>query len=294
MRALAFILLTDETVFKNDTLKNVEDLYDVNADGVTPINSTMYNQWFADWTHNATNKFPVTIPWKSGPGAAKAQAKINFAREISKALKQMSYYYGVNFTWSLYGGLVLYGGSGNPRPNGDQDIVRDAGAAIWMVPCSVNGDTITYEGDGKVFTIPSDFHVDSPHIPMISVTLTIPSECISAPNTPALRADGGKVMTYNDQFNQPALLAKFHQESNTQYCAFRFYRVNPTSGELYPDEPVSLPNTAQMNLVPGTYKWVVNQTGVQYNPGASYTIKIADTDMYSSGFSITLRLEKIG
>ena len=279
IRSLSFILLTDESIFTPDTLDGVNSLY-------TRDTNKHYDKWFADWHSLATNKFPVTTTWTTSGISSqdKIRYKTNFVQDISKALKQMSYYYGVNFTFTLYAGLAA---------SGDPAIILNNGG-ILLNTCTVykHGDNweVDYHND-EVFTVSSDYHVDNPHEPMISIVLTIPEDYISAPDTPALGAD--KTMTYRDQFIQDNLLFKFHKESNTKYCAFRFFRRNIYSGELYEDEAIGLPNTAQMNLSEGTYKWVIDSSGREFNPGDTYTIRMDDLSAYTDGHYIRFRLNKM-
>lgn len=98
-----------------------------------------------------------------------------FCATITNWLRQLSYYYGVNFTWGLYGGLST--------KSTDIKAVKNEGTAPWLNKVNTitrgSSEGITYsEGDGVAWTMPSNFHVGAPHESMCRIALEVPTEFI--------------------------------------------------------------------------------------------------------------------
>ena len=224
LSSAAFIMFTDESIFTSDTLSSVGKL--------TKEGDAYYHEWFKNWQKNATNKFPDKLP------GLNVNTKREFCMSITKALRQMSYYYGVNFNWGLYGGLCT---------PADRESVVDQKTATFLNKCEVtlSGDyPITYDG-GVAWTIPDTFPIVNPHDPMCIVVLSIPQDYIDASiGGQALKNE--RIMETTDQYIQENVLYKFHKESDTEYFAFRYI---PTNWKNFSESPIILPSIEEMNIV---------------------------------------------
>ena len=258
LSAASFVMLTDESIFTSDTLDYLDWILNPNHPEDDPDipPGTWYSAWFAEWQENATNKFPTTFSLDDDSRRA-------FCRAITNALKQMSYFYGVNFNWGLYGGLATSGDKKKIRdyryPSGPQkgQIQYDGTAFLLNTVSEVDAahETIRYAGGMDTWTVPEKFHVDYPHDEMCRIALTIPLNYVSGDGD-ALKST--LQMQESDKFNQNLVLAHFWRDSKTQYSAFRFLRIGFTSGGqtyTFQDKSVTLPSMAQMNLNSGTYHW---------------------------------------
>lgn len=276
LSAISFILLTDESIFTDDTLKDVGKLS--NAD------SKWYCPWFAAWqsSPNNTHKFPTTGNWDSYVVSERREV----CKKITEAMKQMSYYYGVNINWGLYGGLAM---SSDAKAITDQynkrtGALEASGTAFWLnkvVSLDPQAGEISYIDDSPAWEVPKDFHVDYPHDRMCRVWLDI---------SPSYIQDGRNalndtvVMRDEHQYDSVEVLNRFHYNSRNEYNAYRFLRLGYTStGQQYtlPDEPVTLPSTVNMNLVPGTYHWETTDlrpgmTPTQVACGGTYQVNYND------------------
>lgn len=199
LSAASFILLTDESIFTNDTTDAVDWL-------TNPQKSDWYSEWFDRWqsNNNNDNKFPTSGGWNHFSDAAKRDA----CRSITNALKQMSYYYGVNFNWGLYGGLAV-GRDKTPiqdKYNSSDGRLTDNGTSFWLntvVSLDPEGSGITYV-DNQAWVVPTNFHVDYPHERMCRIALEISSDYIAPGKTEALKSGdelGSLTMRYDDQFD---------------------------------------------------------------------------------------------
>lgn len=256
MSACTFVLLTDESIFTNDTLQNVDYLYDASKPA-GENKGVWYSNWFADC--KTYNLFPLSYTTND-------TGRAQFCQNITDALRYLSYYYGVNFTWGLYEGLDTY--------SNDIKAVKTQGTAPWLNKVKVlkvdeahpdhPNEDITYVNGGlDAWLVPDTFHVDAPHNSMCRIALEVPTEFIDGDM--AFKND--LIMQYSDQFqkinsNHPErspLLAHFWRDginayNNDEYSAFRF--LNPGS---FIDYPVYLPQISSMNL-----KEINPNTGIAY------------------------------
>lgn len=280
IQSASFILLTDESIFTDDTLQNVDYLWD--------SRSKWYSEWFHIWMLTATNKFPVSLT-TGGIAEEKKFKRRKFCKDITNAMKQMSYYYGVNFTWGLYGGLST--------DSYDIDAVKTDGNACWLTKVTAldpSSEQISRLDGEEAWTISPNFHISYPHEGMQRIALQIPDGYIQ---------DGmdalvdGITMQPSDQFNQTSVLSHFHKDSNSEYSAFRFF------DEKEETEPrqVRLPATSDMNLRPGTYHWGVfgpdqNTTNQSINPtkniecGGIYNVDYEDTVWVNERETVVIKL----
>ena len=90
LRALNFVLLTDESIFTNDTFQNIGELTKDDAASLKKHDFPWYRNWQSKGSNS--NKFPTTL---------KDITRTNLINGINNALKQLSHYCGVNVTWSL-------------------------------------------------------------------------------------------------------------------------------------------------------------------------------------------------
>lgn len=226
-------MLTDESIFTEDTLYDVGKLKN--------SSNKWYCPWFAYWQANATNKFPTSLA-----SDASVATKRTFCEKITNAMKQMSYYYGVNFNWGLYGGLAP---NSNKKPIQDQlytsgvnkGKIQYPGTSFWLnkvTSMDPANEDITYLDDNWGWIVPKNFHVEYPHESMCRVALTIPSEYVVS-GQDALKGD--LQMKESDMVNQDLVLVHFWRDSDTQYSAFRFWRYNYDTEALFQDQPVTLP-----------------------------------------------------
>ena len=148
LSAATFLMFTDESIFDTDSLDYVSKL--------TTSGDPYYHEWFAQWQANATYKFPTKLPTNN---EAKRTA---FCLDVSMALRQMSYYYGVNFTWGLYGGLCT---------SANKKYVATNKSAMLLNKCEVktSGDYPVSYVDDESWIVPNTFPTQSPHEPMCRV-----------------------------------------------------------------------------------------------------------------------------
>lgn len=286
LSAVSFILLTDESIFTSDTL------YGVGA--LTNSSSKWYSEWFKTWqrqSSSSSNLFPTN-------GTYNDEDRKTFCQAITDALRQMSYYYGVNFTWGLYGGLVT-----NTH---DTTAVKTNKTATWLNKVNsistVGNWSINYQS-GKPWTIPSNFHVANPHEPMCRISLKIPKTYVTG-TSGALKS--AAVMVYNNQFNKTNVLARFHSEPNEdtdtywEYSAFRFLRTyydGTGTKQTMVDKVVTLPTVGNMYVSSGTYHWETTGQSPEYptttvSCGGSYNVDYKDLTANTSRPTITFVLVK--
>lgn len=226
-------------------------------------------------------------------------------------MKQMSYYYGVNFNWGLYGGLAYSGNNVYPSDGSSiKDVyytsgtqkgqLRYAGSAFWLNKVDtgkgktdISAERIVYVDGEDAWCVPKNFHIAYPHEGMCRIALTIPSDYISSGD--ALK--GNLQMTSDDKYNLALVLAHFWKDSSTEYSAFRFMRRNYDTGGMFIDQPVTLPTIANMNLVSGSYHWetVGQATTVptkSISCGGSYNVDFNDLNLVSSRWTIQFKLVK--
>lgn len=292
LSAASFIMLTDESIFSSDTLNDVSKL--------SNASNQWYCPWFAAWQRNATNKFPTP---SSIPTSEEKQR--TFCREITDALKQMSYYYGVNFNWGLYGGLASSGDKTRIQDElytsgANKGQVKNPGTAFWLNKVDtgkgktdISAERIVYVNGEVAWRVPKSFHIEYPHEGMCRIALTIPSDYISGGD--ALK--GNLQMTSDDKYNLTLVLAHFWRDSSTEYSAFRFMRRNYDTDGTFIDQPVTLPTIANMNLVDGSYHWetVGQATTVptkSISCGGSYNVDFNDLKMGAARWTIQFKLVK--
>lgn len=121
----------------------------------------------------------------------------------------MSYYYGINFVWALYGGICT--------SDNRTTIVNNKTAAFF---CNCIVDTsktdkeypVSYKyGKNEVedpWIVPDTFPIVYPHQSMLTIQFTVPFEYI---------VEGQNAfkdvitMTYDDQFTWSSIMAHFHK-----------------------------------------------------------------------------------
>ena len=278
LSSVSFLLMTDESVFTSDSLNDVGLL--------TRTTSEYYSSWFSEWQANADNGFLTNKVMLT-------ERQWDFCKAISDALKQMSYYYGVNFNWGLYGGLAVSNDAKYIKDvyNRSGQVLSSPGTAFWLnkvTKLEPETGTITYINNADAWEVPVEFHVDYPHSPMCRIGLVVPIEYIEGESA----FKDTLVMQYEHQFVQNQALAHFHKDSNNEYSAFRFLRTGyDASGRKYTfaDQPVPLPNTADMNLKttnpatgqPYVYNWQTYGQREEFpskllSPGTSYNVDYQD------------------
>lgn len=190
----------------------------------------------------------------------------SFIRLLTDRLRQMSYYYGIVFTWS-------YAISVASVVDQDQEI-RDYIVSVEDIPQlygekpeddsgTVGWHSIGTDEDGtynidyvclpnKVYNIPSTMHVDSVTNKMVKVTY---QNCTLS---------NAKIMTPEDKYNWNSVITKIHY-SNGKYLQFKFK-----------GETLTLPSASDLVNAPTNAKWRLVGKGTDYNLGASYPIESKD------------------
>ena len=188
-----------------------------------------------------------------------------FIQQLTKALKQMSYYYGIVFTWSYHYTLS----SANDKkveiqnklisivdiPKLSKKPEDGSGTVGWH---SIGTATAgTYNTDyvslpTETYNIPSTMHIDSITNKMAKVTY---KNCTLST---------AKIMTENDKYNETSVMTKVHN-SGGKYFQFRF------KGEV-----LKLPAASDLVNPPANAKWRLVGQGTDYNLGANYNIESED------------------
>lgn len=200
-RAVDFLLATDRRLVEAETAKDHTDRSQAllqNKDG-----------WFQRWQNSSPTKFPTALhPTNGGPA--------EITKAIYEALRQLSYYHGVNFTLSMLGftgtdadGLNTGGQEtsmdclwvAQPTSPGHQD---ENGNSQWWwtgeIACQA-GDDYNWYGD--------------PHEPMVHIQLD---------NVEEMREE--HVMAESDEFSSVQnIRSKWHmwtdENEKMHYSAFR-------------------------------------------------------------------------
>lgn len=148
--------------------------------------------------------------------------------------------------------------------------------------------------DGEdAWRVPKNFHVEYPHEGMCRIALTIPSDYISSGD--ALKDN--LQMTSDDKYTLTLVLAHFWRDSSTEYSAFRFIRSDNDTGAMFPDQPVTLPTIANMNLVDGSYHWETVGQDItvptkSISCGGSYNVDFNDLKNGAARWTIQFKLVK--
>jgi len=98
LKGITFIVFSDESLFGDSVVNNYSDLVHKES-GKDPT-----FPWFYDWQKReggTNNRFPHS-------NYDSREGKKDFINGITNALKQMSYYYGVNINWALVRGPTVY------------------------------------------------------------------------------------------------------------------------------------------------------------------------------------------
>lgn len=248
LKAMNFTLLTDESIFTLDTLKDYKKLV---SDSTAPANSNgrFYSVWFKQWQSTSDEKgnpFPVPalykvpdrnddlsslskISWISesstkydsngGVNPSNGHMKRSvFLSKLNMALKQMSYYYGITFTCSIVCGLSHE----EDIKNTDNKYSGHCANRIPILNIPVYSDG--YVDNNTTFkenvdtsysswVMPSGFYVSSPHEFMYKIQFDLPS---------GYSFSNDLVLSDNDQFTSiDKIKSKFHKNGNS-YFTFRF------------------------------------------------------------------------
>lgn len=158
----------------------------------------------------------------------------------------MSYYYGINFTWGLYGGLCT--------TNNKAQVVNYKSATFLNTVDVSTTERVknnislppTYEvsyKDDTPWIIPDDFPITYPHEPMCRIQFTVPDSYVTDTDN-AFKSS--IIMTNEDQYYIDNIYAHFHRHSKTEYFAYRYQ----DNGKSYTEIKIKLPSVSEMNINP--------------------------------------------